>query len=590
MEKTYDVLLGYRIYRRKLLGAAAVVLLLSVVAIGSMYMFFMNMWMIEDVQKVREQFLQGEVRLQAIENLTGNFIDEIYGRRTLMQDTIALLDSASAQEYLDKRRENSLTGRAQIAYLPGKLGALFQQYRGNVKCVLIYGSGGKKVIWQEKSSGDIKVSFDFLDSEEWKFLVPYGTMLAASYDIRDPQYLNRSIGRIEFYVDGSTIYNVEDTWIGSWRVSQETQLLEEYLLTEKAGEWLTEAQEQETQEGWLRGDRWNRAYYVKLHSIQGNYDYVVVVDRLGLLKENKTAIFVIVFIILLFAGGAMMYSFFGLREDVRFFGKIAQILEWLQVGEFEEVRRMELPRQYKENEYGMIAESLKKVGLKIEEYIQREYILKLKEQETAMRALQHQINPHFLYNTLETIRSSALTSGDVKTADAIVLLGSLYRARMHSADTISLKEEFELLESYLQIMQLRFGDNFLYQIRLDKEAEEIQTINFWMQPLAENFFTHGFDQKNEFNLLLVNGYMEEDGIRIDIIDNGKGMEPEKIGEILKNMYEGNDDPKADIGLRNVYMRLKYFYGDAFRMELGNNPEGGVGIVIHIPGKEAECIH
>ena len=74
-----------------------------------------------------------------------------------------------------------------------------------------------------------------------------------------------------------------------------------------------------------------------------------------------------------------------------------------------------------------------------------------------MRALQHQINPHFLYNTLETLRSRALLEGDRDTADAIALLGALYRARTHTKDSITLGEEFKLLEMYLKIMELRFG-------------------------------------------------------------------------------------------------------------------------------------
>ena len=85
------------------------------------------------------------------------------------------------------------------------------------------------------------------------------------------------------------------------------------------------------------------------------------------------------------------------------------------------------------------------------------------------RQLQHQINPHFLYNTLEILRSKALLQGDRDMADAIALLGALYRARMHAKDRIALGEEFELLETYLKIMSMRFRDNFVYQVELDDE-------------------------------------------------------------------------------------------------------------------------
>ena len=115
-------------------------------------------------------------------------------------------------------------------------------------------------------------------------------------------------------------------------------------------------------------------------------------------------------------------------------------------------------------------------------------------------------------------------------------------------------------------------------------------MNFWLQPLAENFFTHGFDRESEYNLLIVSGYQQNGGARIELIDNGRGVSARRLEEIRKNMYEGNDEPEADIGLRNVYMRLNYFYKEGFEMDIGNNPEGGFFISIFIPGKVVEDVH
>lgn len=114
--------------------------------------------------------------------------------------------------------------------------------------------------------------------------------------------------------------------------------------------------------------------------------------------------------------------------------------------------------------------------------------MKLKQQEAAMRALKHQINPHFLYNTLESIRSKALVCGDEETAEAITQLGSLYRKIVHCPDVITMKEEKDLLELYLRLMSLRFAGNFVYQLELEKDLEGVRTPGFWLQPLAENFF------------------------------------------------------------------------------------------------------
>ena len=180
------------------------------------------------------------------------------------------------------------------------------------------------------------------------------------------------------------------------------------------------------------------------------------------------------------------------------------------------------------------------------------------------------------------LRSKALVHNDRDMAEAIAILGALYRARMHRTDRITLQEEFGFLEMYLKIMELRFGGHFVYQVELEPAMGEIPTINFWLQPLAENFFTHGYVRESEYNLLIVNGHGEGEGVRIDILDNGTGAEPGRLEEIRRNMMEGNDDPGADIGLRNVYMRMQYFYGDNFRMDIGNNQEGGFHISVYLP--------
>ena len=139
-------------------------------------------------------------------------------------------------------------------------------------------------------------------------------------------------------------------------------------------------------------------------------------------------------------------------------------------------------------------------------------------------------------------------------------------------------------------MELRFGDNFFYQVELEDALREIPTVSFWLQPLAENFFTHGFDRESMYNLLIISGHPQGSDTVIEIMDNGSGVPADQLEQVQKTMREGNDDPEADIGLRNVYMRLNYFYGNGFKMEIGNNPEGGFKISILIPGKVEEDVH
>ena len=226
----------------------------------------------------------------------------------------------------------------------------------------------------------------------------------------------------------------------------------------------------------------------------------------------------------------------------------------------------------------------------LDEYILNEYRLKLKQQETAMRALQHQINPHFLYNTLEAIRAKALTEKNPKTAEAIALLGQLYRDMVRKEDIIFFWEEKDLLETYLKIMQLRYPDSFAYQLMFDDALLQLKTPKFWMQPLAENFFSHGFDRCSEFNILVVTAVAEKDGWRIEVIDNGSGIPQEQITAVNARIGTGDETPGNSIGLRNVYTRLAYYYGKEFTMELRNNSEGGACVSIFIPNKEVSDVH
>lgn len=177
---------------------------------------------------------------------------------------------------------------------------------------------------------------------------------------------------------------------------------------------------------------------------------------------------------------------------------------------------------------------------------------------------------------------------DRETAEAIEGLGRLYRTLIRCPEVIPLKKEAGLLEMYLKLMALRFKDTFVYRVDIEEEAGEVETIAFWLQPLAENFFNHGMDRESEFNLLMLEAVKKEGGILVTMSDNGLGIPKDRLLEIRKNMVEGGDDPGADIGLRNVYMRLNYFYGEAFTMNIENQEAGGLKIDIFLPtlpGKE-----
>ncbi len=584
MGRGHTTFLGYRIYRRKFLVTAAVVLLLSVIVFLGMLVFFVNIWMTDLQKEAQNRFWEGEQRLGNVQAWTLDYVDGIYENKRLMDDVEALLSAIDEAQYLEARRKNSLASSLQIRYFPGDLKKLFADSRFRVSAVILYSVSGMKAVWPA-AGGDVCLSFDFRSLEEMEGVGFGGSIPASCYSVRDPKHLDRTIGTMEFWVSSRELYEKGDGFLACWALQDaEGTILCDSGLTQRQAERIRQAQRGDRQTGWLRDAGGHLFYYAKFESGQGLYTYLMTETVSSAMRDNLYVIVALLAALVLVDGGVLVSSYVGIRADAAFLATIMSMLSGMEEGSFEKIRKLELPSLHRENEYEMIAVAMKKMGMKLEGYIEREYILKLKEQETQMRALQHQINPHFLYNTLETLRARALQQGERDIADAIAMLGSLYRARMHKKESVLLQEEFELLEMYLKIMELRYGDKFVYQTQLDAEIASMHTVTFWLQPLAENFFTHGFDRESEYNLLLVNGHAVAGGAQIEILDNGLGVGEERLPAIRQNMYEGNDDPEADIGLRNVYMRLCYFYGEGFSMDIGNSAEGGFRICVFLPAQ------
>lgn len=579
MRKDRKPFLKYRIHRKKFFYHLLTAVLLCVILLAALLVFFSGSWENQYSQAVQKNFLEAEQRLGSIEAWSEAYIEEIYRNRNVMDGTKAMLNAETYDDYMKLRGENSKNYEYQLAYLPGKLKRLFVNPQANIRCITLEGENGVKTIWLDPVSNDMRLKFEQNDGQEAEPC--YGDLEVLTYTVRDSTAVSNVYGQMRLWVSSEDIFGeLQEDQMGVWEVLSQGEVLTGGEVTDKEKEWL---------EG-NGGFRLSPVVFWRLESAQADYEYRAAVDYLTLLGRHESTLWVVIVALVLIAAGGVFVDYLGLRQDEKFLNYIMGTLETMEEGDFSRIRQRKFPVQQKENEYSLIASALRDVGLELETYIKTEYILKMKEQETEMRALQHQINPHFLYNTLEMIRSQSLQSGDIRTADAIEMLGALYRARMNKHKSIHLKEEFHYLELYLKIMQLRYGEGFLYQVELEPEVENVETLNFWLQPLAENFFSHGYDRASEFNLLIVTGHKEGDGVRIQVVDNGRGIDPQELETVRRNMYEGNDDPDADIGLRNVYMRLSYFYPEGFSMTIGNNEESGVGVSIFIPGKAVEDVH
>lgn len=586
MKKTSGSFLKISVYRRRFTGTVCSIIFISLFCLIFALCFFTTIWADNRWQEVQSSFMTLEQQKRDRSEQLENYVNGIYAKPSLMEDTKTLFESTSEQDYTRLREENSARSNTQIAWLPGDMRKLFVNSQLKVNAVTVRSPEGLKIIWLDNLSGNMRVTYGLRG--EWQLIdrTDRDTVLE-SFEVRSPDSVMKSLGTLTFYGSSKDIYK-GSSQAYDWALIKGKMISYENVKGEREREWILTASEKEAFQGWFLWKGRLPVFHFEFVNSSGDSEYISAVDIVSLWRANGAGAATLAVTVLVLAAGAVVVAFFNLQSEARFLSHIMDMLKTMEHGSFVEVGTMVMKRGGHYNEYTLIADALSEVSVKLDGYIRKEYLLKLKQQETAMRALRHQINPHFLYNTLESIRARALVLKDRETAEAIEGLGRLYRTLIRCPEVIPLQKEVEVLEMYLKLMSLRFADTFVYRVDIEEEAKDVDTIAFWLQPLAENFFNHGMDQESEFNLLMLEAVKKEEGILVTMSDNGRGILEDRLLEIRKNMVEGGDDPGADIGLRNVYMRLSYFYGEAFSMNIENQAAGGLKIDIFLPalpGKE-----
>ncbi|ODJ62243.1 sensor histidine kinase [Brochothrix thermosphacta] len=205
------------------------------------------------------------------------------------------------------------------------------------------------------------------------------------------------------------------------------------------------------------------------------------------------------------------------------------------------------------------------------------YLLEIEQKDAHMRALQSQINPHFLYNTLEYIRMYAVSEGVDELAEVVYSFASLLRNNTMQEKTVTLQRELEFCEKYVYLYQMRYPDRIAYHFTVDSEIDDVMVPKYIVQPLIENYFVHGIDFSRIDNAISVKVYRKNTSVVIDVIDNGKGMSDERLTEVNRLLVEDVSKKRhqTSIGLMNVSDRLKLVFGDNATMVLYHNLSGGV---------------
>jgi two-component system sensor histidine kinase YesM len=209
----------------------------------------------------------------------------------------------------------------------------------------------------------------------------------------------------------------------------------------------------------------------------------------------------------------------------------------------------------------------------------------LHSQKMELDLLSSKINPHFLYNTLETIRMKAVSSQDVEVAKAIQMLGRYMRYNLESTGNLTtLASEIFYINLYLNIQNLRFANRIKHRITIDPilNLDAIQTLPLLIQPIVENAFNHGLSETTEKGKIDVNILDKGTHVQIQVIDNGKGIGPHELA-LLRNKFSDYDETeRTSFGLYNIHHRLRLFYGDTYGLEIISETHKGTTVQFDIP--------
>ncbi|CQR57378.1 sensor histidine kinase [Paenibacillus riograndensis] len=212
--------------------------------------------------------------------------------------------------------------------------------------------------------------------------------------------------------------------------------------------------------------------------------------------------------------------------------------------------------------------------------------LELKQQQAQLHALHSQINPHFLFNSLESVRMRSLIKGEKETAKIIQHMAKMFRKSVSwSHNYVTVREELELIESFLTIQQYRFGDKLEYSIVADPAALEHRIPKMVLLPFVENASIHGIESSPDKGIIVISVAVQRDRLIFRLEDNGIGMSPEKLEE-LKGYLEENDDIGERVGMKNAYYRLKLCFQDRFMFAMDAREGTGTYIEISLPLLEA----
>lgn len=239
------------------------------------------------------------------------------------------------------------------------------------------------------------------------------------------------------------------------------------------------------------------------------------------------------------------------------------------------------------DELGRLTRSFNFMARQTDRLVKEVYQEKLAQKNAELEALQAQINPHFLYNTLDTINWQLIDIGADDISDIVVSLGDILKYSIHGKDVlVPLEEEIRYIESYLCIQKSRLEARLETSMEIQRGARSCMVPKLILQPVVENAILHGIEPMKEGGRIQITAGLEGSDLLITVEDNGPGMDEAQL-KACREMLEREEGAADSIGMRNVHRRLRLYFGEKYGLTVESGRQKGTRVMLHMPGSARE---
>ena len=244
-----------------------------------------------------------------------------------------------------------------------------------------------------------------------------------------------------------------------------------------------------------------------------------------------------------------------------------------------------------QNEFTEIAAAFNGMAEKLNDYIQREYKMKLEQQQYQLMTLQAQINPHFLYNSFESIRMKAVIDDEEEIEEMVMILSKIFRNTAKGDGVLSIGLEVENCKNFLRLHEIRFQDRLSYKLDVPEEVREYMIVQHALQVIIENYIIYSFDSERYDNEIRIVGEKQDEWIVVEISDNSTGITDEKLEEMREQIRDiAKAGHRRHIGLSNVSQRMRIVFGEDFTFTVDLTEAGGLVEQLRFRAYKEEELH